>query len=76
MLQAGADIEVANEDDITPLRAAAQQGNTKAVEVLLACGADTNAKNKDGETPYDYAKDNRKLKGTDVLQKLKDGVQN
>ena len=42
----------------------------------MACGADTNAKNKDGETPYDYAKDNRKLKGTDVLQKLKDGVQN
>jgi len=50
LLQAGADINHANEEGRTVLMEAASQGNPYFVKYLIEKGADMKAKNKDGET--------------------------
>ena len=42
------------------------------VMALLEAGADPKAKDAAGRVPWDYAKDNRALKGTDVYWQLHD----
>ena len=75
LLQAGADpntrIGVSGE---TPLHWAALVGTAEVVTALLQAGADAGAavyqRGKGLQYPFDYAKDNEKIKGTDVYWKL------
>jgi len=52
LLKAGANIDLANEDGLTPLNIASQsKNNLTVVEALLKAGANMDIANKDGETP-------------------------
>ena len=55
LLEAGADINVAQMSGATPLHSAANNGNIELLIVLLEAGADVNAKMEDGKTPADKA---------------------
>lgn len=57
LLDAGADVTIANKEGQTPLHKAAQLGYGKMAMRLLDLGADIEAKNNEGETPLDVAKD-------------------
>ena len=52
-LDDGADVNVRDEDESTPLHQAAFYGYVKTTELLVDKGADVNAKNDDGRTPLD-----------------------
>ncbi len=56
LLDHGANPNVLNEQEGTPLFAAAFEGNAEMVRLLLDHGADTNLKSKSGETPLVAAK--------------------
>ena len=51
ILRAGVNSNATNQDGMTPLHAAAVEGNAGAIPILLAAGADPNAQNKEGQTP-------------------------
>ena len=70
LLEAGADPNARDKYDYAPLHWAAIDGHAKVVEALLKAGADPMARNTFGKLPFDYAKDNDRLKGTDVYWKL------
>jgi len=50
-----ADVNLANNDGITPLHQAAFSSNEKVVDFLLKAKADPSLKNNDGATAYDFA---------------------
>ena len=52
---AGADIEVASSDGLTPLHFAASVGKVKAAQALVALGANVLAKGFEGQTPLGLA---------------------
>jgi len=55
LLEAGADVNVSNEDGNTPLHIAASiNRNAKVAELIILKNADVNAKNKKRETPPHY----------------------
>jgi cytohesin len=54
-LAKGLDVNALNNDNSTPLHAAAWRGDGEFAELLLSKGADLNAKNKQGATPLAYA---------------------
>ncbi|MBR5888343.1 MAG: ankyrin repeat domain-containing protein, partial [Akkermansia sp.] len=51
LITAGADVNKANEDGLTPLYCAADKGRTECVKLLIAAGADVNKAEKFGRTP-------------------------
>ena len=52
LLAAGADKDAARDDNgVTPIYIASQNGYDKVVELLLAAGADKDAATNDGRTP-------------------------
>jgi uncharacterized protein len=55
LLEAGADVNVAQVSGITPLHSAAQYGNIELIILLLEAGANVKAKAEDGRTPADMA---------------------
>ena len=55
LLRNGADINISNSDGMTPLMAAANNGNMDIIRMLLARGADAHATNGLGETSADIA---------------------
>lgn len=55
LLEAGAEINVAQKSGITPLHSAAYNGNIELLIVLIEAGANVNAKMEDGKTPADKA---------------------
>jgi cytohesin len=55
LLDAGADVNAKDENDMTALHYAAEYGHEEIVELLLAKEADVNAKANDGKTPLDMA---------------------
>jgi ankyrin repeat protein len=57
LVDAGADVDVAQPGGFTALHAAAASGNRKLVELLLERGADRNAHLDDGRTPRELASD-------------------
>ncbi len=55
LIAAGADVNLSDNDGLTPLHIAVQQGNVELINSLLAAGADPDLKNKAGGTPLTYA---------------------
>ena len=55
LLEAGADINAANEADFTALHGAAYRGLNEVIEYLVAEGADLDARDFRGRTPYRIA---------------------
>ena len=55
MIARGANIEIRNEDDETPLHIAAKSGNREALDILLRAGASMSALDCDGRTPIQVA---------------------
>jgi len=51
----GADVNLANNEGISPLHQAAFSGNDLVVDFLLKAKADPKVKNNEGATPYDFA---------------------
>jgi ankyrin repeat protein len=65
MIANGANVNIRFEDDITPLIAAAGQGNIEIVRVLVEAGADVNALDADFETALLAAK----TRGFDAIER-------
>lgn len=55
LIEAGADVNIANREGTTPLMAAAKKGDVDLVRVLLAHGVAPEAKDKRGLTAINYA---------------------
>lgn len=69
LLDAGADVNAPNHRGETPLHLAARHnGNPAVLAILLEAGAEIDAVTNDGKTAWDLARENRRLKGDDVLQ--------
>ena len=68
----GANVNARDKYGITPLMyAAADFGDTRQlVEFLIKAGADVNIKDNYGKKAADYARENEKLEGTDILKRL------
>jgi ankyrin repeat protein len=57
LVQAGADVNAADENGMTPLMAAARgKADAKTVQLLREAGANLDAKNKEGRTALDIVK--------------------
>ena len=56
LLEAGADVDTADEDGQTPMHQASQNGHMEAFNLLLAAGASTETRDKKGKSPVDCAK--------------------
>lgn len=68
LIEAKADVSVANRYGVTPLILACQNGNGEAVELLLAAGANPNARNVPGnETPLMTASRTGRLQPVQLL---------
>jgi ankyrin repeat protein len=78
LVEAGADINATNIDGRTPLIFASYLSyNPEAIiTTLLQLGADPKIKDNTGKTAIDYARNNEKLKNTEVLQKLEEVSKN
>ena len=75
LLTAGADVMARSNRGITPLHSAADcygKCESGAIQHLLSTGADAKAKDNDGKTPWDYAQENKNLKGNDAYWALAD----
>lgn len=68
LLEAGAEVNQANNNGKTPLMAAAQEGHEKVVKALLEAGADIEAKNKNGDTALTLAVKNDHLEVVKILE--------
>jgi ankyrin repeat protein len=55
LIDAGADLNLQDEDGYTPLNWAARVGKIEIVRMLIAAGADVNLQNEDGWTPLHLA---------------------
>lgn len=82
LLKHNAAVNARDDDGMTPLHTAANQGSREAMEVLLAHKADVNARDNDDETPLHlvagrgYDTDKAKLllaNGADINARNKDG---
>ena len=75
LLTAGADVMARSNRGSTPLHSAADcygKCESGAIQHLLSTGADAKAKDNDGKTPWDYARENKNLKGNDAYWALAD----
>ena len=71
LLEAGASINDRTDDGMTPLMYTAQyNSNPDVITVLLKAGADATTKNNRNKTAFDYAKENKDLKGTSAYWEL------
>ncbi|PNY81067.1 ankyrin repeat domain-containing protein [Deinococcus koreensis] len=68
LLDAGADVNAAQQDGFTPLMGAAQNGNAALVAELLVRGADRSAQTGDGHTAADLAQEEGHADVLDVLR--------
>ncbi|WP_221089447.1 ankyrin repeat domain-containing protein [Deinococcus aquaedulcis] len=57
LVMAGADVNAAQQDDFTPLMAAAQNGDAELVAFLRGCGADAGATTSAGQRAADFARE-------------------
>ena len=71
LLKRGAEVDVLDPDDFTPLHNAAWNGNLEMTELLLDAGADIEASTYDGDTPLSLAQNNNQPKVVEfILVKL------
>jgi ankyrin repeat protein len=67
LIEAGADVNAAQQAGFTPLHAAAMEGRLELAKLLLEHGADRNAKAEDGRTPLAMARDAKREALVDIL---------
>ena len=74
LIEAGANDEVDHSGKTALIHAAASDyfGNTETVNALIDAGSYVKHKDKSGRMAVDYARQNDKLKDTDVLQRLEE----
>ena len=73
LINAGADVNAKDFEGMTPLMEAAYLGRyPEIIMALLKAGADGKLKSNKGKTAFDYASNNRFLKGTDAYWELSD----
>ena len=68
-LAAGEDVNMRDDNGITPLHWAAYQGTKEVVELLIGGGADVNAKKNDSTTPIDWAIRTKRTEIDNLLRK-------
>ena len=67
----GADHGARNETDDTPLhRTAAENASPSVIKALIEGGAEPGARTESGEMPFDYAKNNKAVRGTNAYWRL------
>jgi ankyrin repeat protein len=71
LLDAGANINAAYADALTPLMWAAGQGQLETVKLLISRGANASLKDDRGLTAWDIAKANQKSNVVEYLSSLK-----
>ncbi|MDR1907199.1 MAG: ankyrin repeat domain-containing protein [Puniceicoccales bacterium] len=69
LLEAGADPNAQNDDGMTLLHRAAEEGNLEIIKLLFKCSANPNLTNKKGLTPLDLAKKANNKEVIDILRK-------
>jgi len=75
LIDRGAEVDVLDTKDFTPLHNAAWNGNLEMTELLLDAGADINASTYDGDTPLSLAQNNHQAQVAAFIQaKLKPAV--
>jgi ankyrin repeat protein len=67
LINAGANVNIANDDSETPLLYAASKGLNTLVKILIEAGAEVNKTNKDGDTPLYWAAVNGHKDAIEVL---------
>jgi ankyrin repeat protein len=70
LIAGGADVNVKDKNEWTPLHNAARNGRKEIVELLLAKGAAVNAKDKVGHTPVDSAERKNYLRSPEVQKEI------
>jgi hypothetical protein len=68
LLKRGAEVDVLDPDDFTPLHNAAWNGNLEMTELLLDAGADIEASTYDGDTPLSLAQNNDQPQVAELIQ--------
>ncbi len=68
LLDRGAEVDVLDPFDVTPLHNAAWNGNIDLFKLLLDAGADINASTYDGNTPLSLAQNNNQPKVAELIQ--------
>ncbi len=68
LLKRGAQVDVLDPDDFTPLHNAAWNGNLDMIKLLLEAGADIEASTYDGDTPLTLAQNNDQPKVAEFIQ--------
>ncbi len=67
LLEHGAQVDVLDPDDFTPLHNAAWNGNLEVAQLLLEAGADIEASTYDGDTPLTLAQNNDQAKMAEYI---------
>ena len=72
LLNAGAEVNAQDKyGGWTPFHFAAKENpNPKVIEILLNAGAQVWVEDRAGKTPWDYAQENKKLRGSEVYRRL------
>lgn len=69
LLNAGADIDICNNNNDTPLIIACEQNNNKLIRLLIEYGADCEWINSSGDSPLSIARDNDNRYAVGLLRK-------
>lgn len=68
LIDHGADVNAVQNDDFTPLMAAAQNGQMEMIELLLAKGARPDAKRANGQSATDFARESGHGEAVELLK--------
>ncbi len=68
LIYRGADVNVRDQNDFTPLHYAAWNGNLEILRLLLDAGADINASNYEGDTPQTLAQNNDQTQVAEFIE--------
>jgi len=68
LIEHGADVNAVQNDDFTPLMAAAQNGQLEMIELLLAHSARPDAKRANGQSAADFAQEGGHSKAVELLK--------
>ena len=67
LIESDSEVEIIDQQGVTPLMLAATKGNLEIVKLLLAKGADITKTSKEGKTALNYAMANGHIKITTIL---------